>query len=127
MSEINPATAATIGSPISVGSIPEGIAFDGTNLWVSNNNANTVSKINPTTASVLATVTVGQNPSGVAFDGTDVWVTYLASVAKIDPTTDDVLGSGGNGLAGPTGLVFDGSDMWVTNEANNTITKLRAS
>ena len=46
---------------------------------------------------------------------------------EIDPTTDTVLGSGGEELSTPIGLVFDGNDMWVTNEGTNTVSKLRAS
>ncbi len=102
-----------IGSPITVGTQPAGIAVDGANLWVANNGSGTVSKIDPTTAAVQATVTVGNHPYGVAFDGTDVWVTnsyFPSTLSKIDPTTDTVIGTGGDGLVAPAGLVFDGRE-----------------
>jgi len=61
------------------------VAFDGTSIWVTNNVAGTVSKINPTANTVTATVTVGTGPNGVGFDGTSIWVTNINSgtVSKI--------------------------------------------
>ena len=45
VSEINALTATVKGSPISVGSFPEGITSDGTRVWVANNQSNSVSEI----------------------------------------------------------------------------------
>jgi len=61
----------------------------GTNIWVTNQNSNTASKINPATNTVIAAVAVGTGPRGVAFDGTDIWVTNFGSgnVSKINPAT----------------------------------------
>jgi YVTN family beta-propeller protein len=59
---------------VAVATGPIGVAFDGTNIWVTNAGSSTVSKINPTTNTVTATVTVGTRPIGVAFDGTNIWV-----------------------------------------------------
>jgi YVTN family beta-propeller protein len=55
------------------------VAFDGTNIWVTNNDSNTVSKIDPSTNTVTATVTGLSNPLGVAFDGTNIWVANYGS------------------------------------------------
>ena len=84
MSKINP-TTNTVTATVTVGSSPRRVAFDGTSIWVTNGNSNTVSKINPTTNTVTATVTVGSSPSDVAFDGANVWVTNAGSgtVSKI--------------------------------------------
>ena len=68
------ATCNRTTANVTVGSHPAGVAFDGTNIWVTNQNSGTVSKINPSTNTVTATVTVGTNPCGVAFDGTNIWV-----------------------------------------------------
>ena len=79
----DPGAAATVP----VGAFPVGVAFDGTNIWVTNLGAGTVSKINPATNTVTATVTVGTNPFEVAFDGTNIWVTNNGegTVSKIIP------------------------------------------
>ena len=48
MSKINPNGVAP-GTPIDAltGASPDGVAFDGTNIWVANVGSNTVSKIIP--------------------------------------------------------------------------------
>ena len=70
---------------VNVGSNPRGVAFDGTNIWVTNSSSGTVSTLNPVWNTVTATVTVGTYPWGVAFDGTNIWVTNSVSntVSKI--------------------------------------------
>jgi YVTN family beta-propeller protein len=74
---------------ISVGNEPDGIAFDGTFIWVANAVSNTVSKIDPASNVVVATVDVEESPVGVAFDGAYIWVTNHVSnsVSKIDPVS----------------------------------------
>ena len=108
------------------GSQPVGVAFDGANIWVTNNSSNTVSKINPVTG-VKVDYTTGINPQGVAFDGTNIWVANSGSntVSKINP----------NGVApgtpinyttgpGPFGVAFDGTNIWVTNYGTTTVSKI---
>jgi YVTN family beta-propeller protein len=92
VSKIDPATEVVTAS-ITVGVIAQGVAFDGTNIWVTNwlsragTDADRVSRINPTTNEVTATITVGGGPHGVAFDGTNIWVAnfYPNTVSKIVP------------------------------------------
>jgi hypothetical protein len=73
-----PATAAAAftlpdgGGPagtFTVGSGPDAIASDGTNMWVTNSGSNSVTELSPTGA-VLGTFPVGTGPAGVASDGT---------------------------------------------------------
>jgi YVTN family beta-propeller protein len=102
------------GATIPVGTDPHGVAFDGTNIWVTH-SGNKVSKINPTTNTVSATVTVGVGGPGVAFDGTNIWVTnnFSGTVSKIDPTTNTVTATVTVG-SNPNGVAFDGTNIWVT-------------
>ena len=78
VSQINTATSQVVGSPITVGTNPSGIAVspDGKSVWVAN-GGNTVSQINTATSQVVATITVGSGAVGVAVspDGSSVWVT----------------------------------------------------
>ena len=115
-----------LGKPatVTVGYSPAGVAFDGTNIWVTNYGSNNVSKINPTTNAVT-TVTVGNGPIGVAFDGTSIWVTNNSSnnVSKIDPTTNAVTTTVNVGYY-PIGVVFDGTNIWVTNNGSNNVSKI---
>jgi len=69
----------------SVGQFPSALAFDGTNIWVANNNDNSVSKLLASTGATVGMFTVGVWPDGVAFDGTNIWVVneFSNSVTKI--------------------------------------------
>ena len=53
------------------GTYPSGVAFDGTNIWITNQSSNTVSKMDPANGSKVDYAT-GINPHGVAFDGTNI-------------------------------------------------------
>jgi DNA-binding beta-propeller fold protein YncE len=44
VSKINPGSNA-VTATVNVGSYPRGVAFDGTNIWVTNSGTGTVSKI----------------------------------------------------------------------------------
>src|SRR3979490_2578605 len=61
-----------------VGSYPVGpsygLAFDGTNIWVTGTST-TVTNLLASTGTVVGTYSVGNQLSGVAFDGTNIWVT----------------------------------------------------
>ncbi|GAF98528.1 unnamed protein product, partial [marine sediment metagenome] len=58
-----------------VGRNPEGIAFDGENIWVANNHGDTVTKLRAIDGSKIGTYSVGNGPKAIAFDGANIWVT----------------------------------------------------
>ena len=103
---------------------PNGIAFDGTNIWTANNNTSNVTRINPATGAGTnyALPAGATNPGAIAFDGTNIWTANFnsANVTRIDPTT----GAGTNyalpaGATYPRGIAFDGISIWTTNDAAN--------
>ena len=108
---------------INVGNEPGGIAFDGTNIYVTNYLGNTVSVIDPATNTVTATINVGNGPAGIAFDGTNIYVTnfYDNTVSVIDPATKTVVGSPIAVGNAPYGIAFDGTNIYVTNFSGNTV------
>jgi YVTN family beta-propeller protein len=55
------------------------VAFDGTNIWVTNSGSNTVTKLLASTGQVLGTFSVGTAPLGIAFDGANIWVANSGS------------------------------------------------
>ena len=122
--DLSACRAATVA--VGAGASPEGVAFDGTNIWVANAGLGNVSKINPATNTVIATVPVGTGPEGVAFDGTNIWVTNNGpdTVSKINPgtntRTDVPLAFGAN----PRAVAFDGTSIWVANAGLNTVSKI---
>jgi len=58
---------------------PEGMAFDGANIWVTNYYGNSVTKLLASTGAVLGTFNVGTIAQWIAFDGANVWVTNSGS------------------------------------------------
>lgn len=118
-------TTDPVTATITVGNIPTGMAYDGSNVWVANYNDGTISRIDPATNTVTATVTVGSTPYAVTFDGSSLWVTNQGggTVTKVDPATSTVATTvtvGGS----PTGAVFGSSSVWVTNLANSTVSRI---
>jgi hypothetical protein len=115
--------------------LPEGLAFDGTNVWVVNavvsgdSSDSSVTKIRASDGTPVAVYTLPgfSFTSQIVFDGTYLWIdSYDDGLARLRA-------SDGGGLAffdgGATdsGLLFDGANIWVANEQQATVTKLRAS
>ncbi|HUZ92624.1 MAG TPA: hypothetical protein VNG29_01350, partial [Candidatus Paceibacterota bacterium] len=104
------------------GSGPEGIAFDGTNMWTANFGDNSVTKITPTGAMTTYTGT-GSGPERIAFDGTNMWTTNntVNSVTKVSPTGTMTTYTGTG--SSPIGIAFDGTNMWTANHGGS-VTKI---
>src|SRR5208282_5927204 len=109
----------------SVGNTPRGIAFDGANIWVTNDTNNSVTKLLASTGAVVGTYPVGSFPVGIAFDGTNIWVANNAGndVTELAASTGAVVGTYPVG-SGPWAVAFDGTNIWVANSNNGTVTKL---
>src|SRR5918997_1063984 len=73
-------TAVQTTTPaFAVGQGPEGVATDGTHVFVANQFGNTVTKLSADGA-VVGTYPVGRRPVAVAFYGVSVWVAnYLSN------------------------------------------------
>ncbi len=102
------------------GSTPIGIAFDGTDIWVTNIGSNSVMKLRGTDGVLLGGVGGLLSPNGIAFDGANMWIACSASnsVRKIRASDFAELGSFSVG-SGPSGVAFDGTNIWVTNFSSN--------
>ena len=124
--------ANQIGSSYPVGSLPVGIAFDGQNLWVANEGADTVTKLRAADGSLVGTYPVGGKPVAIAYDGASVWVADSGSdsVTRLLANDGSLVGSYPAGLA-PTALAFDGTNIWLTDGGDGknpgVVTELRAS
>ena len=105
----------------------QGIAFDGTNMWIAIYNTSEVAKILPD-GTITTRATVGTNPQAIAFDGAgNMWTAnYTAnSVSKITALGGVTSYSGPGILSGPVGIARDGlGNMWVANYGNSTISKV---
>src|ERR1700682_4819646 len=58
---------ANLTTSFKVGQNPYGIAFDGANMWVTNNGDSTVTKLRASDGANLGTFNVGGAPMGAAF------------------------------------------------------------
>ena len=55
---------------------PDGVAFDGTSIWITNGADGTVSKMNPDDGTRVDYPT-SADPFGVTYDGTSIWITNI--------------------------------------------------
>jgi len=124
--QANAADAVLQNFPVGYG--PIGLAFDGANIWVVNQNDRTVTKLRAIDGANQGTFRVGRTPLEAAYDGANIWVTNFLddTVTKLRASDGAVLGTFPAG-ATPTGIAFDGTSLWIANQSANTVTKLRPS
>jgi YVTN family beta-propeller protein len=96
------AVAYTVTATIAVGNLPSGVAVDPTtgNVYVTNNEDDTVSVIDEATDTVTTTVGAGGFPDAVAVDPT----THTAYVTNETDDTVSVISADGDPQAGWAGL-----------------------
>lgn len=92
---------------VTVGNAPVLLAFDGANMWVTNQTDNTVTKVRVNDGYVVGTFATGQEPNGIAYDGANMWVANRSlnsnSIMKIRASNGMVLGTFTNGIDEPEG------------------------
>ena len=103
-----------------IGSDPQMVEFDGTDLWVANRFGASVMRIRPSDGKVVATWTGATSATGILAAMGKVFITGATNPGKlymIDPTlpagaVTTLTSSLG---AGPQGIAFDGSRVWTSN------------
>ena len=120
--------AAADQTTFPVGSSPYGVAFDGSNIWVTHSIGGIVTKLRASDGVTLGNFAAGASPFGVAFDGSNIWVANYSTniVTKLRASDGATLGAFPVGT-GPYSVAFDGSSIWVPNFLSNNVTRLRAS
>jgi YVTN family beta-propeller protein len=129
VSVIATASNTEIGSPITLGNGPYGVAvtLDGSRVYVANTIDNTVSVIATASNTVIGSpIPVGMGPAGVAVtpDGSKVYVAnYFASTVSVIATASNTViatipvGSNPIGVA----VTSDGSKVYVANDGSGTV------
>lgn len=117
-----------IRAVVPLGTSPSALAAGYGGVWVANDNAGTVSRINPVTRAVVQTLEVGSTPTGIAAGAGDVWVTdnYGAKLFRIDPNADRVVQSIAVGNA-PAGVAVGDGSVWVANSSDGTLSRIDAT
>jgi hypothetical protein len=127
------ASAQQLDSPNTIqtfpaGETPWGLAFDGTNIWVTNYNLDAVTKLRASDGAFQGIFDAGNAPIKIVFDGANLWIAnyYSDTVTKLRATNGAILGTFPVGSF-PRSILFDGTDIWIANEFGESVTKLRAS
>lgn len=110
-------------------SSPTGILYDAANVWVTDQTAGTLLKLDSAGA-ILQTVTVGASPLFPVFDGTNIWVPNRNSdtVSVVRASTGAVLATlTGNGIGGPGTASFDGERVLVTQVPGKAVALWKAA
>jgi len=110
------------------GTNPAAIAFDGSNLWITNYTSNVVTKLRANDGVIVGTYSTGAWALGITFDGANIWVVNSNSntVTKLQASDGTLVGTYPVGSS-PSEAVFDGANIWVTNTWSNSVTELRAT
>ncbi len=118
------ASNGVIAGTFNVGKSPQGICFDGANMWIANAGNNSVTKMVASNGNILGTFPVGNGPIGLAFNGGSIWVANSGGnfVTKLGAGSGENVGSFPVGNF-PSGVAFDGADIWVTNTQSNTVSQ----
>jgi hypothetical protein len=116
------------GNNFATGIRPRGIAFDGANIWVTNQDSGNVSKLNATDGSLVGTYTAGIVPGEIAFDGANIWVTDVVAnkLTKLKASNGSLAGSY-SVETGPHAVAFDGTNIWVTHDGTSHVSKHNTS
>ncbi len=94
---------------------PRGLTFDGTDLWVADNDTKTMYRLDPVTGAILSSFpTPGLSyAEGVAWDGTFLWhAEYDGNLYQFLPN-GTLVGTGSAPTSKPTGLTWDGTYLWT--------------
>jgi hypothetical protein len=114
---------------------PNGVVYDGANIWVTDGAAGTTGTLLKLDAAgtILQTVTVGTGPQFAVFDGANIWVPNQISnsISVIQSSTGNIVATinadANNDLSGPTVATFDGERILVTNNGGNSVTMFKAA
>ena len=117
----------------SAGTQANGMAFDGTNLWVANQtDTGTITKINPTTGATIGTyANSSAQPIALAYDGNGhiFSANYTGgNISKINTSDGSLVGNYtcGTGCS-PQAIAFDGTNIWVALSGYSHVAKYVAA
>jgi hypothetical protein len=107
---------------------PYGILYDGAHIWVTDNGANTLLKLD-SAGNILQTVNVGSGPQNSVFDGANIWVPNErgGSVTVVQASTGNVVATITEHLSNPFSVSFDGERILVTNAGDGSVSFFKAA
>ena len=105
------------------------MSSDGTHVWVTNPDEDTVSEIEASSGTVIRTIPVGNEPAGVSSDGTHVWVTNEggSTVSEIEASSGTVIRTIHVGGKLPHRRVFGWNPRLGHEHSEDTVSEIEAS
>jgi YVTN family beta-propeller protein len=102
---------------------PQAIAVGAGGVWLADNEADTVTRVDP--SGVVSQIAVGHSPSGIAVGAGGVWVADSGddAVVRIDPSTRAVTNTIRVGHL-PIGVAVGAGSVWVANSGDGTVTRI---
>lgn len=118
-------SSGELTATIAMTSRPGAITAANGSLWVTNPDAETVTRIDEETQAVVDTIPVGGAPAGIAAGDDAVWVVESAgpSVSRISPETNTIVDTVPVGN-GPVGIAVGEGGVWVTNRLDGTVARI---
>ena len=122
LTRLNPQTGRIV-EHVDPNAGPTGIGLGADAVWVSDSDANNVTRVDPT--GLVNQIGVGHGPSGIAVGNGGVWVadTLDDAVVRIDPSTRAVTTTIPVGRS-PAGVAIGGGSVWVANSGDGTVTRI---
>lgn len=108
---------------------PRGLAWDGSYLWMAEDDTKSLYRIDTLDGSVVDTINTpgNSNTQGLTWDGSHLWhAEYDGRVYKIDPVAKIVVLSFNTPTSRPTGLAWDGTYLWTASYQDDKIYQFSA-
>ena len=107
---------------------PNGIIFNGNDLYIAEYKGNKISKIDITATNPTVTDVIAVNSAyGIILNGNDLYIAeyHGNKISKIDITaTNPVATDVVTGLNNPEGIVLNGNDLYISEFSGNKILKI---
>jgi YVTN family beta-propeller protein len=118
-------SSGELSSTIPMSARPGAITSGNGSLWVTNPDAETVTRIDEGTKAVID-IPVGSAPAGIAAGEGVIWVVESGgpTVSRISPDTDRVVGDPIGVGNGPGGIAVGEGAVWVTNRFDGTVSRI---
>jgi YVTN family beta-propeller protein len=122
LTRLDPTTGQE-GHPIDPNSSPAAIAIGDGAIWLTDSEANNVTRVDPTGLSTP--IAVGDGPTGIAVSAEGVWVVDSLddTVKRIDPAARSVVTTISVGRS-PGGIAVGAGSVWVANSGAGTVSRI---
>jgi hypothetical protein len=126
---------SNLGS-FNVDTFPQGIVFDGANMWIGSAQlGGVIVKLRTSDGACVTpcSFNAGSKPLALAFDGVNIWVVNNgnANVMKLRASDGTILGTFNPFNPGTThnltAMAFDGANMWVVDSFTGLVGRVRVS